>query len=199
MTCLGKWMIGTCVVTLSSVAMAEGANTGSSEQMMMANLGPSPLPVRVSLPPPPSAVPVAVVPAVAVTLYPFGREGQDAPERVDHMTQADSNALLYTRIEVLNSAVPTNDHQAVDWITPTPAADAAAAARKAAQGYLNLGPNRSPQLSLAEWNNVDDKLGSDPKRGLSLKTDAWTVSASAKVPLLGQKDIGASVYVKRRF
>lgn len=199
MTCLNKWMIGACVVTLSGVTMAEGANTGSSEQMMMANLGPSPLPVRVSLPPPPSAVSVAVVPAVAVTLYPFGREGQDAPERVDRMTQADSNALLYTRIEAINSAVPDNHHPA-DWIEPKPAADAAATpAEKATRGYLSFGPNRSPQLSLAEWNNVDDKLGSDPKRGLSLKTDEWTVSASAKVPLLGQKDIGASVYVKRRF
>lgn len=193
MTCLNKWMIGACVATLSSVAIADGASTGSSEQMMMANLGPSPLPVRVEPPPPP--VSVAVVPAVPVTLYPFGREGPETPDRIDAMARADANALLYTRIEAINSATPVNNSRHVDWIETSPAPSA----EKAQQSYLTLGPNRSPRLSMVEWNNVDDKLGSDPKRGLSLKTDDWTVSASAKVPLLGQHDIGATVYVKRRF
>ncbi|VVE61104.1 hypothetical protein PAN31117_00466 [Pandoraea anapnoica] len=193
MTCLNKWMIGACVATLSSVAIADGASTGSSEQMMMANLGPSPLPVRVEPPPPP--VSVAAVPAVPVTLYPFGREGPETPDRIDAMARADATALLYTRIEAINSATPVNDSRRVDWIETSPAPSAG----KAQQSYLTIGPNRSPRLSMVEWNNVDDKLGSDPKRGISLKTDDWTVSASAKVPLLGQHDIGATVYVKRRF
>ncbi|MFK0378207.1 hypothetical protein [Pandoraea sp. NPDC090278] len=193
MTCLNKWMIGACVVTLSSVAIADGASTGSSEQMMMANLGPSPLPVRVEPPPPP--VSVAAVPAVPVTLYPFGREGPETPDRVDGMARADLNALLYTHIEAINGAAPVRDSQRVDWIETSPAPSA----EKTQQSYLTIGPNRSPRLSMVEWNNTDDKLGSDPKRGLSLKTDDWTVSASAKVPLLGQHNIGATVYVKRRF
>ncbi|WP_139133016.1 MULTISPECIES: hypothetical protein [Pandoraea] len=196
MTCLNKWMIGACVLTLSGVAMADGADSGSSEQMMMANLGPSPLPVYV--PPPPAPVSVAAVPAVPVTLYPFGREGQETAQRVDRMSQADTNAFLYTRIEAINGAVHPNDHRPADWIESTPAADAAAAA-KASRSYLSIGPNQSPQLSLVQWNNADDKLGSDPKRGLSLKTEDWTVSASAKIPILRQKDLGATVYVKRRF
>ncbi|VVE42693.1 hypothetical protein [Pandoraea anhela] len=195
MTCLSKWMIGACVVTLSGVAIADAADTGSSEQMMMANLGPSPLPVYV--PPPPAPVSVAAVPAVPVTLYPFGREGQEMAQRVDRMSPTDTNAFLYTRIEAINSAVHPNDNRSADWIDSTPAADAAAA--KSSRSYLSIGPNRSPQLSLVQWNNTDDKLGSDPKRGLSLKTEDWTVSASAKIPILRQKDLGATVYVKRRF
>lgn len=196
MTCLNKWMIGACLATLSGVVMSQGVGTGSSEQMMMANLGPSPLPVRV--PPPPAPISVAVVPAVPVTLYPFGREGPEAPDRVDRMTQADTNAFLYTRIEAINSAAPSAEHRTAGWIEPPSAADSTDAA-KARQSYLSIGPNRSPQLSLVQWNNAEDKLGSDPKRGLSLKTDDWTVSASAKIPILRQKDLGATVYVKRRF
>ncbi|VVE76119.1 hypothetical protein [Pandoraea sputorum] len=196
MTCLNKWMIGACLATLSGVAMSQGVGTGSSEQMMMANLGPSPLPVRV--PPPPAPISVAVVPAVPVTLYPFGREGPETPERVDRMTQADASAFLYTRIEAINSAAPSSTHGTASWIESPAAADTANTAR-ATQSYLNIGPNRSPELSLVQWNNTDDKLGSDPKRGLSLKTEDWTVSASAKIPILRQKDLGATVYVKRRF
>ncbi|WP_157112213.1 hypothetical protein [Pandoraea faecigallinarum] len=196
MTCLNKWMIGACVVTLSGVAIAEGADSGSSERMMMANLGPSPLPVRV--PPPPPPVSVAAVPAVPVTLYPFGREGPETPERVDRMTATETNAFLYTRIEAVNSAVHGDDTRPANWLESTPAADAAAAANTS-RSYLSIGPNRSPQLSLVQWNNSDDKLGSDPKRGLSLKTEDWTISASAKIPILRQKDLGATVYVKRRF
>ncbi len=193
MTCLDKWMIGACVVTLSGVALADGANTGSSEQMMMANLGPSPLPVHFT--PPPAPAPVAAVPVVAVTLYPFGRESQDTPERIERLTRSDTDVPLYTRIESINSAAPADASRHTGWIETTPAA----AAAKSTPGYLSIGPNTSPRLSLVEWNNTDDKLGSDPKRGLSLKTEDWTVSASARVPLLGQHDIGATVYVKRRF
>ncbi|WP_157123004.1 hypothetical protein [Pandoraea vervacti] len=195
MTCLSKWLIGACVVTLSGVALAAGADSGSSEQMIMANLGPSPLPVRV--PPPPAPVSVAAVPPVPVTLYPFGREGPETLERIDRMPVTQTDAFLYTRIEAVNSAAHGNDHRSADWLESTPAADTAAA--KTQQSYLSIGPNRSPQLSLVQWNNSDDKLGSDPKRGLSLKTEDWTISASAKIPILRQKDLGATVYVKRRF
>ncbi|MBN9115704.1 MAG: hypothetical protein J0I36_10580, partial [Pandoraea sp.] len=65
--------------------------------------------------------------------------------------------------------------------------------------YLKIGPSTAPQLSLVQWANTDDKLGSDPKRGLSLKTEEWTFSASARVPLLRSHDLGATIYVKRRF
>ncbi|MFJ2992384.1 hypothetical protein [Pandoraea sp. NPDC087047] len=191
MTCLDKWMIGACVVTLSGVALAGGTNTGSSEQMIMANLGPSPLPILV--PPPAIPIPSAVVTAVPVTLYPFGRESQGAPERVDRTPNAD--LPLYTRIEAINHAPPTGTSRHADWIDTAPASTAA----KPTHSYLNIGSNLSPKLSLVEWNNADDKLGSDPKRGLAVKTDDWSVSATAHVPLLGQHDIGATVYVKRRF
>uniref|UniRef100_A0A0H3WTZ5 Uncharacterized protein n=1 Tax=Pandoraea faecigallinarum TaxID=656179 RepID=A0A0H3WTZ5_9BURK len=141
---------------------------------------------------------MAAVPAVPVTLYPFGREGPETPERVDRMTATETNAFLYTRIEAVNSAVHGDDTRPANWLESTPAADAAAAANTS-RSYLSIGPNRSPQLSLVQWNNSDDKLGSDPKRGLSLKTEDWTISASAKIPILRQKDLGATVYVKRRF
>ncbi|WP_301236289.1 hypothetical protein [Pandoraea cepalis] len=187
MTCLGKWMIGACVVTLSGVAIAEGANSGSSEQMMLANVGPGPLPIHVPQPPPP--VSVAAVPAVRVTLYPFGREG---PEPT---AQADDSAFLYTRIESINSALPTADNGHVDWIDTSTSEPAA----RPTHSYLKIGPSTAPQLSLVQWANTDDKLGSDPKRGLSLKTEDWTFSASARVPLLRSHDFGATIYVKRRF
>ncbi|AKM31105.3 hypothetical protein AB870_14715 [Pandoraea faecigallinarum] len=114
------------------------------------------------------------------------------------MTATETNAFLYTRIEAVNSAVHGDDTRPANWLESTPAADAAAAANTS-RSYLSIGPNRSPQLSLVQWNNSDDKLGSDPKRGLSLKTEDWTISASAKIPILRQKDLGATVYVKRRF
>ena len=95
MTCLNKWMIGACVATLSSVAIADGATPGSSEQMMLANLGPAPLPIHV--PAPPAPVSVAVVPPVPVTVYPFGRAGEDIAargERVDATRFADEARAL---------------------------------------------------------------------------------------------------------
>lgn len=192
MTCLDKWMIGACVVTLSGVALADGANTGSSERMMMANLGPSPLPVLV--PPPAASVSTTVVTAVPVTLYPFGRS-QDTPERIDRTPHADADLPLYTRIEAINNAPRASESLHADWIDTSPALTAA----KPTRSYLSIGSNLSPKLSLVEWNNTDDKLGSDPKRGLVVKTDDWSVSATARVPLLGQHNIGATVYVKRRF
>lgn len=196
MTCLNKWMIGACVATLCSAAIADGANGTSSEQMMLANVGPAPLPIRV--PPPPAPVSVAVVPPVPVTVYPFGREGSETvsrTDRVDVTTFANDNTLLYTRIEAVNSAVAPSDNHRADWVGSS--GDATVTESK--PRYLFIGPSTSPTLSFVQWNNMDDKLGSDPKRGLSLKTDSWTVSATARVPLLGQHDIGATVYVKRRF
>ncbi|WP_150611382.1 hypothetical protein [Pandoraea terrigena] len=169
------------------MAIAEGANSGSSEQMMLANVGPGPLPIQVPQPPPP--VSVAAVPAVRVTLYPFGREGPDTT------ANANDNALLYTRIEAINSAVPTAEDGHVDWID-TAAAETAARPTK---HYLKIGPSTAPQLSLVQWANTDDKLGTEPKRGLSLKTEDWTVSASARIPLLRSHELGATIYVKRRF
>lgn len=187
MTCLSKWMIGACVVTLSGVAIADGANSNSSEQMILANVGPAPLPIHV--PPPAPPVSVAVVPAVPVTLYPFGRQGPDTP------APADDNALLYTRIEAINSAALADDNRHSSWVGTSTEKPAAPPARS----YLAIVPAVAPRLSLVQWDNADDKLGSDPKRGLSLKTDDWSISATARVPLLGQHDIGATVYVKRRF
>lgn len=196
MTCLNKWMIGACVATLSSVAIADGAAPGSSEQMMLANLGPAPLPIHV--PAPPAPVSVAVVPPVPVTVYPFGRAGEDIAargERVDATRFADDSALLYTRIEAVNGVIAAHDNHLADWIgSPNETT-----ATQTTQHYLFIGPSSSPTLSFVQWNNADDKLGSDPKRGLALKTDAWTVSATARIPLLGQRAIGATVYVKRRF
>ncbi|MDR3400422.1 MAG: hypothetical protein P4M06_22995 [Pandoraea sp.] len=183
-------MIGACVVTLSGGAIADGANSNSSEQMMLANLGPTPLPLNVPQPaPPPSVAAVAVVPAVPVTLYPFGREGPDTTAR------PDESALLYTRIEAINSAPQIDAGQHIGWIGTSTEKPAVQPARS----YLSIGPSVSPRLALVQWDNADDKLGSDPKRGLSLKTQDWSVSATARVPLLGQHDIGATVYVKRRF
>ncbi|VVD62649.1 hypothetical protein PNO31109_00179 [Pandoraea nosoerga] len=192
MTCLNRWMasgcIGACVAALTGVATAEGVSPGSSEKMMLANVGPAPLPV--SVPPASAPVSVAAVPAVPVTVYPFGRPGPDVSAR------ADDSALLYTRIEAINGAASADGSiRHARWVDTTPAEPAA----RPAQRYLAIGPSTSPRLSLVQWDNADDKLGSDPKRGLSLKTDDWTVSASAKIPVLGQHDIGASVYVKRRF
>ncbi|VVD66036.1 MULTISPECIES: hypothetical protein [Pandoraea] len=187
MTCLGKWMIGACVLTLSGVAIADGANSNSSEQMILANIGPAPLPINV--PPPTPPVSVAVVPAVPVTLYPFGREGLDTTAR------PDDNALLYTRIEAINSATLIGENQHMGWVDTSTEKPAVQPARS----YLTIGPSVTPRLSLVQWDNANDKLGSDPKRGLSLKTDNWSVSATARVPLLGQHNIGATVYVKRRF
>ncbi|QHE90940.1 hypothetical protein PI93_003215 [Pandoraea fibrosis] len=187
MTCLGKWMIGACVVTLSGVAIAGGADSNSSEQMILANLGPAPLPVHV--PPPAPPVSVAAVPAVPVTLYPFGREG------LDTATRPDDNTLLYTRIESINNAAPVTDARHMGWVDTSTEKPAVQPTRN----YLSIGPSVAPRLSLVQWDNANDKLGSDPKRGLALKTQDWTVSATARVPLLGQHDIGATVYVKRRF
>ncbi|RRJ30162.1 hypothetical protein [Pandoraea apista] len=187
MTCLDKWMIGACVVTLSGVAFADGVNSISSEQMILANIGPAPLPVNA--PPPAPPVSIAAVPAVPVTLYPFGREGAGTPPR------PDDNALLYTHIEAINDAAPITDGRHMGWVDTSTEKPAV----KAARSYLSIGPSVAPRLSLVQWDNADDKLGSDPKRGLALKTQDWTVSASARVPLLGQHDIGATVYVKRRF
>ena len=187
MTCLGKWMIGACVLTLSGVAIADGADSGSSEQMILANVGPAPLPIQV--PQPPAPVSVAAVPAVPVTLYPFGREGPDTTER------ADDDAFLYTRIDAINHAVPTENNRHVDWINTS----SEEPVERAERSYLVIGPSTAPQLSLVQWSNNNDKLGSEPKRGLSLKTEDWTVSASARVPLLRSRELGATVYVKRRF
>jgi hypothetical protein len=180
-------MIGACVVTLSGGAIADGANSNSSEQMMLANLGPTPLPINVPQPAPP--VSVAAVPAVPVTLYPFGREGPDTAAR------PDDSVPLYTRIGAINSATPIDVSGHTRWIDTSPEKPAVQPARS----YLAIVPTESPRLALVQWDNADDKLGSDPKRGLSLKTQDWSVSASARVPLLGQHDIGATVYVKHRF
>ncbi|AJC20988.1 hypothetical protein [Pandoraea pulmonicola] len=187
MTCLNKWMIGACIATLSGVAVADDVKLGSSEKMMLANVGPAPLPVNV--PPPPAPVSVAAVPAAPVTLYPFGRPGPDIAARTD------DNALLYTHIEAINAGAPPDDHGHARWA----AVPSAEPVTRTPSRYLSIVPASTPKLSLVQWDNADDKLGSDPKRGLSLKTDDWTVSASAKIPVLGQHDIGASVYVKRRF
>ena len=187
MTCLGKWMIGACVVTLSGVAIADGADSNPSEQMILANIGPAPLPVHV--PPPTPPVSVAAVPAVPVTLYPFGREGPDTA------TRPDDNALLYTRIEAINNAAPVTNSRHMGWVDTS----AEKPAVQPARSYLRIGPSVAPRLSLVQWDNANDKLGSDPKRGLALRTQDWTVSATARIPLLGQHNIGATVYVKRRF
>lgn len=193
MTCLNETIVGAMLFSLGGFAFAGGPGTDSSEGMMVANIAPLP-PETAALAPEPrhflhrfETTPQPPAPTASnegPALFPF----TPSVARIDDTV--DSAYAVQPGYDVRRIAVSpaTSPGQA-------PGQSAGAAGTGALRGL----PSSVAQVSIVQWNNEDSKLGSQPQRGLQVRTDDWVVSASARVALFRSHETGATVYVRRRF
>jgi len=195
MTCLNETIVGAMLLSLGGFAFAGGPGTDSSEGMMMANIAPT-LPETAAMAPEPRRY-----------LHHFETTPQQPPPAVANQGPAlFPYAPSVARVEeTVGSAYVVQPEYDVRHLTASPPASTGPlgplgqTAEQANAGLLHGLPSSVAQVSIVQWNNEDSKLGSNPTRGLQVRTDDWTVSASARVALFRSHDTGATVYVRRRF
>lgn len=192
MTCLNETIVGAMLLSLGGFAFAGGPGTDSSEGMMMANIAPIP---------PETA---AMAPEPRHYLHHFETTPQQPPPSVANQGPAlFPYAPSVARVEeTVDSAYVVQPEYDVRHLSATAPAAPGLPGQPAGQANASLLhglPSSVAQVSIVQWNNEDSKLGSNPQRGLQVRTDDWTVSASARVALFRSHDTGATVYVRRRF
>ncbi|ALS60364.1 hypothetical protein [Pandoraea norimbergensis] len=196
MTCLNETIVGAMLFSLGGFAFAGGPGTDSSEGMMVANIAP------IASMPPETA---ALAPEPRHFLHRFETTPQPPAPTASNEGPAlfpftPSVARIDDTVDSAYIVPPSYDvRHLTGSAAASPGQPPGQATGSTGTSALRGLPSSVAQVSIVQWNNEDSKLGSQPQRGLQVRTDDWVVSASARVALFRSHETGATVYVRRRF
>lgn len=173
MTCLNERIVGAIFFALSGTAIAGGTSTDAPVALTIANLAPQRM--EMPLPPIPEPQQVALRPEptpMASQVWPF--------------TMRDDG--------VYGSPLLPAVHVDAGKPEPAPGGPLTPAA-----SYLRIGPSTAPQVSIIQLPDLSSSLNARPQRGLTVTTNDWAFSATARVAVFGSHETGASLTARHRF
>jgi hypothetical protein len=170
-----RWIAGVICILLAGSASAEGVSDAGSTSVLLASIAPMPVETLSPIPDPGQYV---FHYEMEYSSYQEAAAGLDSSAFYAAPVAASARAAVLAPDPLhlqLQTSLPTSGH-AFNTVKPT-------------VSFVDM------------FQLMDDGTGTaaHPPRRLAMMVDDWRLSASAHIPLLRQRDTGATVSVQRKF